>query len=89
LRKIEANRSRDRANNSWLQRHGWHVVRLWETDILKDAYGAAQIVARAVKLCSEERPAGVRAVHATRHSSKSATSRNRPFRDSRGRCVAN
>ena len=34
--KIAANVARDRRNTRALQRSGWTVIRLWETDILRD-----------------------------------------------------
>ena len=42
--KIKTNRARDRRNNRMLQRAGWNVLRLWETDVLKDPCGAAEVV---------------------------------------------
>ena len=39
--KIRANMLRDRRQTRTLRRQGWHVVRLWETDILADPEGAA------------------------------------------------
>jgi DNA mismatch endonuclease (patch repair protein) len=43
--KIGANVARDRRNTRALQRLGWTVVRLWETDILRDVDRAARRVA--------------------------------------------
>lgn len=44
--KIRTNILRDRRHNGALARAGWHVVRLWETDILNDPQGCtAQVVA--------------------------------------------
>jgi DNA mismatch endonuclease, patch repair protein len=34
--KIEANIARDRRVSSLLRRQGWHVIRVWETDVLED-----------------------------------------------------
>lgn len=45
IRKIEANRERDRIRREELERRGWLVLRLWETDILKDPEAAAGLVA--------------------------------------------
>ncbi len=42
--KISYNRERDRRNNAQLADLGWRVIRLWETDVLKDPEGAAQVV---------------------------------------------
>lgn len=47
-RKIERNMSRDRENNKKLKKAGWKVIRVWESDIKKDAQKAADKVARAV-----------------------------------------
>lgn len=46
VEKIGYNMERDRRNTALLTQAGWRVVRLWETDILKDADGAAETVAR-------------------------------------------
>lgn len=46
--KIEANMARDRRQAQSLRRGGWRVVRLWETDILKDPSRAASRVRGAV-----------------------------------------
>ena len=43
--KIKANRSRDRRNSRLLEREGWTVVRIWETDI----HNNPEKVARAVE----------------------------------------
>jgi DNA mismatch endonuclease (patch repair protein) len=48
--KIRSNRRRDRAVSSKLARTGWHVVRIWETDILKDPQGAARSIHQLVRL---------------------------------------
>jgi DNA mismatch endonuclease (patch repair protein) len=45
LAKIAYNRDRDIRNNELLAELGWRVVRLWETDVLKDPDGAASLVA--------------------------------------------
>lgn len=47
--KIEANRARDRRQRAELRRMGWRVLRLWETDILKNPAGAAAAVASKLK----------------------------------------
>jgi len=41
LAKIAYNRERDRRNDALLAGLGWKVVRLWETDVLRDPEGAA------------------------------------------------
>lgn len=42
--KVEANVARDRRQTGVLQAAGWRVLRLWETDILKDPGAAATVV---------------------------------------------
>ena len=44
IAKIRSNRDRDRRHNEDLRKAGWVVLRLWETDILKDPERAAAIV---------------------------------------------
>jgi DNA mismatch endonuclease (patch repair protein) len=44
LKKIQANRTRDRRQDRLLQESGWSIVRLWETDVLKDPDKAAAII---------------------------------------------
>jgi DNA mismatch endonuclease (patch repair protein) len=46
--KIAANVARDRRNTRALVREGWLVVRLWETDILRDPASAVKRVETAV-----------------------------------------
>jgi DNA mismatch endonuclease (patch repair protein) len=46
--KIAANVARDRRNTRELQRMGWTVVRLWETDILRDVERSAERVEAAL-----------------------------------------
>ncbi len=46
--KIEANIARDKEQTKALTRSGWKVVRLWETDILKDPPRAAEKVRSVV-----------------------------------------
>jgi DNA mismatch endonuclease (patch repair protein) len=48
LAKIRANRARDRKHTSKLQADGWTVLRLWETDIVKDPINSALIVLLAL-----------------------------------------
>jgi DNA mismatch endonuclease (patch repair protein) len=45
VEKIRTNVQRDRAVSERLSAEGWHVVRLWETEILCDPVGAAAVVA--------------------------------------------
>lgn len=42
IAKILANRRRDRSVNHLLTKMGWHVVRIWETDILSDVDRASK-----------------------------------------------
>jgi DNA mismatch endonuclease (patch repair protein) len=44
IAKISYNRDRDHRNNALLNDLGWRVLRLWETDILKDPDLAASQV---------------------------------------------
>lgn len=46
VEKIRYNLERDRRNTLALEAAGWRVLRLWETDILKDPEGAVDAVAR-------------------------------------------
>jgi DNA mismatch endonuclease (patch repair protein) len=46
--KIRGNMVRDRRHSLELARAGWRVVRLWETDILRDSEGCALIVESAL-----------------------------------------
>lgn len=48
LPKIESNIERDRLNNALLEADGWSVLRLWETDILRDPQAAAELVREVV-----------------------------------------
>ncbi|MFB1487860.1 MULTISPECIES: very short patch repair endonuclease [unclassified Thiocapsa] len=48
LAKITYNRDRDIRNNTLLSELGWRVLRLWETDVLKDPDSAARLVADAL-----------------------------------------
>jgi DNA mismatch endonuclease (patch repair protein) len=50
LAKIAYNRDRDIRNNELLAELGWRVVRLWETDVLKNPDGAARLVASVIAL---------------------------------------
>lgn len=46
--KIARNMERDRKVTTALQEEGWRVMRLWETDILKNPDGAARKIQRAL-----------------------------------------
>lgn len=50
LAKIEYNRKRDKRNTRLLKKEGWVVIRLWESDILRDSWTSASKVRNA--LCS-------------------------------------
>lgn len=51
LAKIARNIERDAENTVELQRQGWCVIRLWETDIQRDPHQAACQVRDAVRAC--------------------------------------
>jgi DNA mismatch endonuclease, patch repair protein len=44
--KIERNIERDRRQRARLRRQGWHVLRLWGSDILKDSEKCVQKILR-------------------------------------------
>jgi DNA mismatch endonuclease (patch repair protein) len=46
--KIASNIYRDKRNTALLKKAGWHVIRLWETDIKRDPLAAATLVKKAV-----------------------------------------
>ena len=48
--KIEANVARDKRHRAKLRRAGWRIIRLWESDILKDPEVAAGKVLDALVL---------------------------------------
>jgi DNA mismatch endonuclease (patch repair protein) len=47
--KIQANIRRDRRNTRKLTALGWHVIRVWETDVLKDTQAVADHVESALR----------------------------------------
>jgi len=47
-RKIAANIKRDVRITSVLKQNGWRVVRMWETDILRDATSRARLIKKVV-----------------------------------------
>lgn len=49
VRKIKANRSRDRRHDRLLTKAGWRGVRLWECDILASPGRCAELIARALR----------------------------------------
>jgi DNA mismatch endonuclease, patch repair protein len=58
IAKISANRRRDRNTNARLQRQGWHVVRVWESEIYQDPEKVAIAIRRLVKLRLRSRQPG-------------------------------
>lgn len=57
--KITYNRDRDRRNDARLAELGWRVLRLWETDVLRDPEAAAGLV--AMMIGSDEQAVGAAA----------------------------
>jgi DNA mismatch endonuclease (patch repair protein) len=55
--KIKSNRDRDRRNNRLLERKGWTVIRLWETEIHSDPERAAHAVEEIVRRIRQGRNA--------------------------------
>lgn len=53
--KIAANVARDHRNTRALRRAGWTVIRLWETDIIRDVVKAGQRVEDVVRAHSATR----------------------------------
>jgi len=51
--KIDANIQRDRRHSTALQRLGWTVIRLWESDIKRDPFAAAAGVRQKVRAASQ------------------------------------
>jgi DNA mismatch endonuclease (patch repair protein) len=47
--KIKTNIARDRKNNRILRKKGWTVLRLWESDILKNTDKVAQSIKKIVR----------------------------------------
>lgn len=56
IEKIRTNVRRDRATSDRLAAEGWDVVRLWETDILRDPEGAAAVVAARLRTTAGDAP---------------------------------
>lgn len=46
--KIQTNVARDERNNATLAADGWEVIRVWETDVLRDPVAVAGVVAAQV-----------------------------------------
>ena len=51
IRKIESNKARDRRRNQELSELGWSVIRVWETDIVKDTKSVALKIHQEVVTC--------------------------------------
>jgi DNA mismatch endonuclease (patch repair protein) len=49
VRKLRRNVERDREVTAALEADGWRVVRLWESDVLPDPAGAADVVEAALR----------------------------------------
>src|SRR5262249_43263738 len=49
MEKIARNRERDRKVGRKLTKAGWHVVRIWETDILRDPQKTARSINALVR----------------------------------------
>lgn len=49
LSKIRSNMKRDRKQTKLLQRAGWRVLRIWETDVLRDPECATELIAILLK----------------------------------------
>ena len=47
--KLKGNVARDATVNTELRRAGWHVVRLWETDLLRDPQAVAEQLATRLR----------------------------------------
>ena len=47
--KIASNMKRDRRDSALLKKSGWRVIRLWETEIRRDAEGLAVQVMKIVR----------------------------------------
>lgn len=47
--KIASNIERDARNTALLEEAGWHVIRLWETDIKNDPLSAAILIKKAIE----------------------------------------
>lgn len=48
LPKIERNVQRDKAQDKWLKKNGWDVIRIWEHEIRKDLDGVLYKIVRQV-----------------------------------------
>lgn len=46
IKKIRANVDRDRRNTSLLKKIGWHVIRVWESDVHRDSDAIARSISK-------------------------------------------
>ena len=53
VKKIEYNRQRDKRNTTLLKQAGWNVLRIWESDLLRNPIGAAFQVASFISMPSK------------------------------------
>jgi DNA mismatch endonuclease (patch repair protein) len=51
--KIQRNRERDRRTTALLRRLGWHVVRVWESEVRRNPNRAAAKILEAIKSAAE------------------------------------
>ena len=58
--KISRNRQRDRTINRQLRALGWHVTRVWDSDVCRDPGKVARSIARCVALRQPYSPASGR-----------------------------
>jgi DNA mismatch endonuclease, patch repair protein len=49
VQKVRTNVERDRMTRARLRREGWHVIRVWEKDVLRDAERVAQRIANIAR----------------------------------------
>lgn len=62
LAKIKSNMQRDLRNTQALKKSGWHVIRVWESDILKDSQAVASVIKQAV-MHTKDLKHGIRRQH--------------------------
>lgn len=55
IAKIQSNMERDKRNEAELRSSGWTVIRIWESDILRDPDSAATAIAGAISKLSSDR----------------------------------
>jgi DNA mismatch endonuclease (patch repair protein) len=58
--KIEGNIARDKANTRALKKLGWHVIRIWESDLGDEVAVAAKISKAIMLRCESHDPKGRR-----------------------------